>query len=94
MSDETPVPCGWCGKQPTLVPYGKGTVFSECDCLGAPEFNWVYNVDEWNKLQRKIVAARRKDYEAGYVQGYKDSERCDEDNGFAAWNDYLARGGE
>lgn len=57
MSDEKPVPCGWCGKEPTYWELGDRHVCTNVDCIAFR--------GDWNEKQRNILAARRRDFEAG-----------------------------
>lgn len=85
MSDEA-VPCGRCGKEPeVLAPSWPDIVWrSDSDCL--ERVSW--ELPEWNARQARILAARRKDFEAGAslcgVYGRQAIEQ--------AWDIYIKEG--
>ena len=101
MTDETPIPCAWCGKEPRSKPTmaDPTNLRYECRTDGCFE-NYGFTLWEWNAKQRRILAQRKADFEAGVLRAAAfKSEIVDEgllpsESLERLANDYLARGGE
>lgn len=79
MSEEKPLPCAWCGKEPRAK---KHVLEDRIDiqCLGpcpSPTLNMPFASGSynWNMLQSRILAQRRKDFEAGWQDGVVEGVR-------------------
>lgn len=86
MTDETPKvePCAWCGKDARQSAHYAWCDNKDCPESQLPGTNFI---SSWNDRQRRILAARRKDFDAGVNSVDKHGE-C-----MGTFDDYL-RGGE
>lgn len=56
--------CAWCGK-PQILRFRPAVVIPICDCFATDDNDTAWSLESWNDLQRRILAQRRKDFEAG-----------------------------
>ncbi len=77
--------CAWCGKAPDVL--DDGTILC-ARCPGSPSFRDPSG-EHWNPLQVRILAVRRKDFEAGANYGERAAKDYTEDNVEEAFDDYV-----
>lgn len=77
MSEDKPLPCAFCGHEPKefFKPQGEGSVTAfwcgNPNCLLGDvippilDFYEIPNFECWDVINRKIMAIRKKDFEAG-----------------------------
>lgn len=81
MSEQKPLPCAFCGKEPRgeWRWYDLSVATFWCgsnDCFMSNSIAQFIDgaerpiLEDWNNLQRQIMNQRHKDYEAGWNQGY------------------------
>lgn len=74
---EKPEKCAWCGKEPqTYSLTTDADIRVGCldkDCPNAIPI--TFSIVNWNIAQRRILARRRADFEAGYDEGVCGDER-------------------
>lgn len=75
--------CAWCGKEPThVIGYGY-TGLSKCLCI-----YMLCDAHEWNDFHTRIMAQRRKDFDAGY-QLAAEHEGNQTGCNFDSFDDYI-----
>lgn len=64
--------CAWCGKEPYVYtePNRITCVNSSGDCVFAYFWDVYSDPASWNKKQERILAHRRKDFEAGWLKSH------------------------
>ncbi len=83
--------CGWCRKEPKI--WGVHAGCQTPECIGNNDVE--YPLEEWDATQRRILAARKKDFEAGKAEttvdngpGYRTVAK------YATFEDYISKEGE
>ena len=68
--------CAWCGKEPFQRKKWANDSAFECRCgtEGCPNEWEFHHPDDWSAIQRKILAARRKDFTGGYARASFDAD--------------------
>lgn len=77
-------PCAWCGKEPR---HNEDYDIHWCGSPPCPAYEGLDPCLSWNDTQQRILAQRRKDFEAGHYCA-STGEFMPEKNDF---DDYLAR---
>jgi len=95
MTDETPkvepCACAMCGYPAWADPRDIGCDNQEC-LIGWSDLRFA-TVEDWNTFNDGLLAARRKDFEAGQSSMCDSQERVNTKVAMS-FDDYLARGGE
>lgn len=83
-----PSKCAWCGKAPKVFEgdwYGR----LECTTANCPSSCISHGPAQWDAHQARILAARRRDFGAGYLSCSNGSFVLGEIDG--KWRDYVER---